>query len=105
MKDLLIPLFQVEPRFDACVRQGSWLNLSTLWETDAEELWPCYQHPQPGSYFSGAGFAIFNTSGENNVLDLDKSERADAGTKPSCPLGLADESLLSRKYACSFAGV
>ncbi|XP_011604973.1 sex hormone-binding globulin isoform X1 [Takifugu rubripes] len=53
----------VEPRFDACVRQGSWLNLSTPWETDAEELWSCYQHLRPGSYFSGAGFAIFNTSG------------------------------------------
>uniref|UniRef100_H3CIH7 Sex hormone-binding globulin n=1 Tax=Tetraodon nigroviridis TaxID=99883 RepID=H3CIH7_TETNG len=52
----------VGPRFDACLRQGSWLNLSTPWETDAEELWPCYQRLEPGSYFSGAGFAIFNIS-------------------------------------------
>ncbi|XP_074479545.1 sex hormone-binding globulin isoform X1 [Sebastes fasciatus] len=51
-----------EPQMDGCVREGSWLNLSMPWEAEAEELWPCYQNVQPGSYFPGTGFAIFNTS-------------------------------------------
>ncbi|XP_045920369.1 sex hormone-binding globulin [Micropterus dolomieu] len=53
---------QFEPQMDGCVREGNWLNLSLPWETEAEELWPCYQNVQPGSYFPGTGFAIFNTS-------------------------------------------
>ncbi|XP_070786047.1 sex hormone-binding globulin [Enoplosus armatus] len=55
-------IVQFEPQMDGCVREGSWLNLSAPWETEAEELWPCYQNVQPGSYFPGTGFAIFNTS-------------------------------------------
>ncbi|XP_039996191.1 sex hormone-binding globulin isoform X2 [Xiphias gladius] len=55
-------IVQVEPQMDGCVREGSWLNLSMPWETEVEELWPCYQNIQPGSYFPGKGFAIFNTS-------------------------------------------
>ncbi|KAM9836579.1 sex hormone-binding globulin [Aulostomus maculatus] len=53
---------QFEPLLDGCVREGSWLNLSIPWETDADELWPCFQNIQPGSYFPGTGLAIFNTS-------------------------------------------
>ncbi|XP_060887616.1 sex hormone-binding globulin [Labrus mixtus] len=53
---------QFEPQMDGCVREGSWLNLSGPWEAEAGELWPCYQHIQPGSYFPGTGFAIFKTS-------------------------------------------
>ncbi|XP_050931478.1 sex hormone-binding globulin isoform X2 [Lates calcarifer] len=56
-------IVQFEPQMDGCVREGSWLNLSSPWETEVEELWPCYQNIQPGSYFAGTGFAIFNTSG------------------------------------------
>ncbi|KAM6894742.1 sex hormone-binding globulin [Lycodopsis pacificus] len=56
---LIVPF---EPHMDGCVRKGSWLNLSVPWEVEAEELWPCYQNVQPGSYFPGTGFAIFNTS-------------------------------------------
>lgn len=59
---------------DGCVREGSWLNLSVPWETEAEELWPCYQDVRPGSYFPGTGFAIFNTSGVNVALDIDMSK-------------------------------
>ncbi|XP_040887743.1 sex hormone-binding globulin [Toxotes jaculatrix] len=55
-------IVQFEPQMDGCVREGSWLNLSIPWETEVEELWPCYQNIQPGSYFPGTGFAIFNTS-------------------------------------------
>lgn len=66
---------QVEPRLDGCVRKGSWLNLSIPWESDADDLWPCYQNLRPGSYFPGTGFAIFNTSGGNKAPDADKSER------------------------------
>ncbi|XP_068569405.1 sex hormone-binding globulin [Cebidichthys violaceus] len=55
-------IVQFEPHMDGCVRKGSWLNLSVPWEVEAEELWPCYQNVQPGSYFPGTGFAIFNTS-------------------------------------------
>ncbi|XP_028331039.1 sex hormone-binding globulin [Gouania willdenowi] len=53
---------QFEPQMDGCVREGIWLNLSVPWETETEELWPCYQNIQPGSYFPGTGLAIFNTS-------------------------------------------
>ncbi|XP_054456997.1 sex hormone-binding globulin [Anoplopoma fimbria] len=55
-------IVQYEPHMDGCVRKGSWLNLSVSWEAEVEELWPCYQNVQPGSYFPGTGFAIFNTS-------------------------------------------
>ncbi|XP_037614741.1 sex hormone-binding globulin isoform X1 [Sebastes umbrosus] len=70
-KDKMIVPFQ--PQMDGCVREGNWLNLSMPWEAEAEELWPCYQNVQPGSYFPGTGFAIFNTS----VFHLD----ADDGVK------------------------
>ncbi|KAL6118572.1 shbg [Pungitius sinensis] len=53
---------QLGPHMDGCVRGGSWLNLSIPWELDAEELWPCHLNIQPGSYFPGSGFAVFNTS-------------------------------------------
>ncbi|XP_061664834.1 sex hormone-binding globulin [Syngnathoides biaculeatus] len=63
---ILIPkemLFvQFEPQMDACVREGSWLNLSIPWETDADELRPCYQNIRPGSFFPGNGLATFNAS-------------------------------------------
>ncbi|KAM3857421.1 sex hormone-binding globulin [Diretmus argenteus] len=58
-KELIV---QFQPQMDGCVRGGRWLNLTIPWETDAGELWPCYQHIQPGSYFPGTGFAVFNTS-------------------------------------------
>ncbi|XP_070711060.1 sex hormone-binding globulin [Pempheris klunzingeri] len=56
---MIIPF---EPRLDGCLRSGRWLNLTIPWETEAEDLWPCYQNIQPGSYFPGNGFAIFNIS-------------------------------------------
>ncbi|XP_077355099.1 sex hormone-binding globulin [Festucalex cinctus] len=59
-KDTLVVQFQ--PQMDACVREGSWLNLSIPWETDADELRPCYQSIRPGSFFPGSGLAIVNTS-------------------------------------------
>ncbi|XP_057712203.1 sex hormone-binding globulin isoform X1 [Corythoichthys intestinalis] len=63
---ILIPkerLFvQLEPQLDACVRDGSWLNLSNPWETDAEQLRPCRQNIRPGSFFSGSGMAVVNSS-------------------------------------------
>uniref|UniRef100_A0A668A8X6 Sex hormone-binding globulin n=1 Tax=Myripristis murdjan TaxID=586833 RepID=A0A668A8X6_9TELE len=55
-------IVQFQPQMDGCVQEGSWLNLTAPWETEAEELWPCYQNIQPGSYFPGTGFAVFNTS-------------------------------------------
>nr|XP_046236901.1 sex hormone-binding globulin [Scatophagus argus] len=55
-------IVQFEPQMDGCVREGNWLNLSIPWESEAEELWPCYQNVRPGSYFPGTGFAVFNTS-------------------------------------------
>ncbi|XP_068444537.1 sex hormone-binding globulin [Clinocottus analis] len=64
-------IVQFEPHMDGCVRKGSWLNLSVPWEVEAEELWPCYQNVQPGSYFPGTGSAIFNTS----VFPMDADRR------------------------------
>ncbi|XP_034020633.1 sex hormone-binding globulin [Thalassophryne amazonica] len=56
---MIIPF---KPRMDGCVRHGSWLNLSAPWDAEVDELWPCYQNIQPGSYFPGTGFTVFNTS-------------------------------------------
>lgn len=68
-------IVQFEPQMDGCVREGSWLNMSVPWETEAEELWPCFQNIQPGSYFPGSGFAVFNTSGfpidSNNEVKIE----------------------------------
>ncbi|XP_051911410.1 sex hormone-binding globulin [Hippocampus zosterae] len=63
---ILIPkesLFvKFEPQMDACVREGSWLNLSIPWEMEVDELRPCYQTIRPGSFFPGNGLAIVNAS-------------------------------------------
>ncbi|XP_039899379.1 sex hormone-binding globulin [Simochromis diagramma] len=53
---------QFNPKMDGCVRKGNWLNLTSPWVAEADELQPCYENIQPGSYFPGTGFAIFNTS-------------------------------------------
>uniref|UniRef100_A0AAV2KPL9 Sex hormone-binding globulin n=1 Tax=Knipowitschia caucasica TaxID=637954 RepID=A0AAV2KPL9_KNICA len=55
-------LVQFKPQMDGCVREGTWLNLSSPWETEEEEMWPCYEDIKPGSYFTGKGFAVFNSS-------------------------------------------
>ncbi|XP_074555051.1 sex hormone-binding globulin [Halichoeres trimaculatus] len=55
-------IVQFQPQLDGCVRDGSWLDLTEPWETEVEELWPCYQDVKPGSYFPGTGLALFNTS-------------------------------------------
>nr|XP_020441566.1 sex hormone-binding globulin [Monopterus albus] len=55
-------IVQFKPHMDGCVRDGNWLNLSFPWETEVEELWPCYENIQPGIYFPGTGLAIFNIS-------------------------------------------
>ncbi|XP_072524206.1 sex hormone-binding globulin [Salminus brasiliensis] len=59
-KRLLQPF---KPEMDACIRGGNWLNISTLWDTDASwVLRPCFPEIKRGSYFPGTGLAIFNTS-------------------------------------------
>ncbi|XP_068506333.1 sex hormone-binding globulin [Syngnathus scovelli] len=63
-------LEEFEPQMDACVREGSWLNLSIPWETDAEELRPCYQNIRAGSFFPGNGLAIVNASGNFKRLAM-----------------------------------
>ncbi|KAL4006811.1 ribosomal protein S6 kinase alpha-1/2/3/6 [Sarotherodon galilaeus] len=55
-------IVQFNPKMDGCVRKGNWLNLTVPWVAEADELQPCYENIQPGSYFPGTGFAIFNTS-------------------------------------------
>ncbi|XP_030609751.1 sex hormone-binding globulin [Archocentrus centrarchus] len=68
-------IVQFNPQMDGCVRNGNWLNLSIPWETEVDELRPCYANMQPGSYFPGPGFAIFNTSDfqieEDHGLQID----------------------------------
>lgn len=56
------------------MRHGNWLNISHPWETEVQELWPCYQDVQPGSYFAGTGFAVFNTSGGHLKHDGDRGK-------------------------------
>ncbi|KAG7324803.1 hypothetical protein KOW79_011119 [Hemibagrus wyckioides] len=59
-KRLLHPF---NPEMDACIRAGTWLNLSTPW--DAEPDWKplhCFPEIKKGSYFPGSGLALFNTS-------------------------------------------
>lgn len=60
---------------DGCVREGNWLNLTSPWVAEADELQPCYENIQPGSYFPGTGFAIFNTSGGNTLLNYPRYEQ------------------------------
>ncbi|KAM4564777.1 sex hormone-binding globulin isoform 1-T1 [Fundulus diaphanus] len=55
-------IVEFEPQMDGCVREGRWLNLSIPWEADADELRVCHQNIQPGSFFAGEGFTVFNTS-------------------------------------------
>lgn len=71
-KRCCVIFLQFEPQMDGCVREGRWLNLSMPWEAEAEELWLCYQNIQPGSFFSGKGLAVFNTSGGNQGPKLTK---------------------------------
>lgn len=65
-------VLQYRHHLDGCVRQGNWLNMSLHWEMEVQELRPCYQDVQPGSYFAGAGFAVFNISGGNFDLEVDR---------------------------------
>ncbi|XP_010886196.2 sex hormone-binding globulin [Esox lucius] len=59
-ENLLVPF---QPAMDGCIRQGNWLNLSMPWETQQlGEPRPCYANIEPGSYFTGAGVATFNTT-------------------------------------------
>ncbi|XP_053714904.1 sex hormone-binding globulin [Synchiropus splendidus] len=51
-----------DSHLDACIRGGSFLNLTIPWELDAETLWPCYPNIQPGIFFPGTGLAILNTT-------------------------------------------
>ncbi|XP_030631859.1 sex hormone-binding globulin [Chanos chanos] len=54
---------QFTPAMDGCIREGHWLNLSTPWDTDPNrETWPCFSEIKRGSYFSGQGMVMFNTS-------------------------------------------
>ncbi|XP_072315163.1 sex hormone-binding globulin isoform X2 [Eucyclogobius newberryi] len=55
-------LVQYKPQLDGCVREGNWLNLSSPWKTEEEEMWPCHETIKQGSYFPGKGFAVFNSS-------------------------------------------
>ncbi|CAL8242005.1 unnamed protein product [Merluccius merluccius] len=86
---LLVPF---RPEMDGCVRGGSWLDLTTPWETEEEglELWPCLERIQRGSYFPGSGFAVFNTS----VLGIEAPE---SGVKIALEgeLGQMDGTVLS----------
>lgn len=55
-------LVQFKPQMDGCVREGTWLNLTMPWWTQQDKMWPCLENIKPGSYFSGRGFVVFNTS-------------------------------------------
>ncbi|KAJ8254802.1 hypothetical protein GJAV_G00197500 [Gymnothorax javanicus] len=58
--ELLNPLRE---EMDGCVRAGNWLNLSTPWEMHLrEDPRPCFHEIRKGSFFSGTGLALFNTS-------------------------------------------
>lgn len=72
-KDKMI--VQLEPQMDGCVRGGHWLNLSIPWEADEDELLLCHQNIQPGSFFAGEGFTVFNTSAF--TIDEDQGFRAE----------------------------
>ncbi|XP_063043247.1 sex hormone-binding globulin-like isoform X2 [Engraulis encrasicolus] len=59
-KKLLIP---INPLLDACIRDGHWLSLSTPWDiTPKKKEMPCSPDIKPGSFFSGGGLVVFNTS-------------------------------------------
>ncbi|TTA26192.1 Sex hormone-binding globulin [Bagarius yarrelli] len=56
-------MHRFDPEMDACIRAGSWLNLSALWDTESN--WKpsqCFPEIKKGSYFPGSGLVLFNTS-------------------------------------------
>nr|XP_023680439.1 sex hormone-binding globulin-like isoform X2 [Paramormyrops kingsleyae]XP_023680440.1 sex hormone-binding globulin-like isoform X2 [Paramormyrops kingsleyae] len=59
-KELFEPLVLA---MDGCIRRGVWLNLSDPWVADLDpNAYSCFPDIQPGSYFSGEGLVVFNTS-------------------------------------------
>lgn len=68
---------------DGCVREGNWLNITSLWETDeVGDLMPCFDTIKPGAFFSGAGLSVFNTS-EIPIESLEKGIKIDIWTESS----------------------
>lgn len=66
----LLSVPQFKPHMDGCLRNGNWLNITTPWDSDVDELLPCDQDVKPGSYFPGLGLALFKTSGDMDVALL-----------------------------------
>ncbi|XP_029437531.1 sex hormone-binding globulin [Rhinatrema bivittatum] len=62
--NLLIPM---NLALDACLRRWKWLNQTSSWHSgppvEGHGAKPCFSSIQRGSFFSGAGMAIFHTSG------------------------------------------
>ncbi|XP_030043588.1 sex hormone-binding globulin [Microcaecilia unicolor] len=61
--DLLIPM---NTALDACFRKWKWLNQTSNWHSgppaEGPGRKPCFSFIQRGSFFSGAGVAVFRTS-------------------------------------------
>ncbi|XP_063043288.1 sex hormone-binding globulin-like [Engraulis encrasicolus] len=72
---------KINPMMDACIRHGRWLSLITQWDmTPKKKEIPCFSDIKPGSFFSGGGLVIFNTSA---LPDFDSDQKMVISVHPS----------------------
>lgn len=61
---------QVNPRLDGCMKDWKWLTVedTSIQETIRSSDMQCFSTEDPGAYFPGTGFAVFNISHGTNFF-------------------------------------
>lgn len=63
---------QVNPRLDGCMKDWKWLTVedTSIQETIRSSDMQCFSTEDPGAYFPGTGFAVFNISHDSQNLSV-----------------------------------
>uniref|UniRef100_A0A1A8KF73 Growth arrest-specific 6 n=1 Tax=Nothobranchius kuhntae TaxID=321403 RepID=A0A1A8KF73_NOTKU len=69
-------VYQINPRLDGCMKEWRWLTGedTSIQETiRSNENMQCFSPEDPGAYYPGTGFALFNISYESKNLSIQMS--------------------------------
>uniref|UniRef100_A0A1A8M180 Growth arrest-specific 6 n=1 Tax=Nothobranchius pienaari TaxID=704102 RepID=A0A1A8M180_9TELE len=76
-------VYQINPRLDGCMKEWRWLTGedTSIQETiRSNENMQCFSPEDPGAYYPGTGFALFNISYESKNLSIQMSLRPVSAT-------------------------
>uniref|UniRef100_A0A8C6PEY9 Growth arrest specific 6 n=1 Tax=Nothobranchius furzeri TaxID=105023 RepID=A0A8C6PEY9_NOTFU len=76
-------VYQINPRLDGCMKEWRWLTGedTSIQETiRSNENMQCFSPEDPGAYYPGTGFALFNISYESKNLSIQMSVRPVSAT-------------------------